>query len=93
MEREEIRIEEEKWMVRSNEAEREREREKKTKKYVMVATKAPMWIFVYHFIIRCQANDLFVAIWFFIREMIIYIKSIIILIDFKVILFGKDLFL
>lgn len=42
MEREEIRIEEEKWMVRSNEAEREREREKKTKKYVMVATKAPM---------------------------------------------------
>lgn len=41
MEREEIRIEEEKWMDRSNEAEREKEREK-DKKYVMVATKAPM---------------------------------------------------
>lgn len=32
MEREEIRIEEEKWMVRSNEAERERERERKRQK-------------------------------------------------------------
>lgn len=31
MEREEIRIEEEKWMVRSNEAERERKREKDKK--------------------------------------------------------------
>lgn len=68
-----------------------RERERETKKYAMVAT---MRAFVYHFITGCQANDLFVAIWFFIRETIIHIRNIIILIiNFNVILFGKDLFL